>query len=136
MRGKTGFVALVLAVLVAGPVAGAQEEEKPKPDIEFSVAGDTFTSKENVKMTGTIDPFTAGEDVLIKVQKYNKDQEVWKFFDKNTVQADDQGAFQFKHEPLPKGTYRARAEVQETDDHLAGKNKWKRYKVVPKRNNQ
>ena len=127
------FVSLALALVVAVALPAAAGE-KPKPDVDFSVAGETFTAQQNVRMTGDIDPATQPETVTIHTQRYNKKRERWKTYDRRRTESDSEGGFSFRHAPLPKGKYRARAEVEETADHLAGKNRWKKYTVRARRN--
>jgi hypothetical protein len=125
------FGAIALVVLLA---TNAAAQDKPKPSVTFNLTETTFGPKQNVPMTGTVTPATAPEDVTINVQRWSFADDVWKPFDKNTVQSTvldaDTTEYFFKHPPLPKGRYRARAEVQETDDHLGGKNPWRRYTVT------
>lgn len=134
MRTRRSLTAAGLALLLVAGVAAAQE--KPKPEITFSVAGDEFTARQAVPFTGTITPATP-EQVTINVQKWNNTTEAWRFFDSNKVMSEvkdaDTTRFSFTHDPLPKGKYRARAVVKETDDHLAGKNRWKNWRVITKR---
>jgi len=127
------FVPLALAFVLALALPAAAGD-KPKPDVSFSVAGETFTAQQNVRMTGDIDPATQPETVKIHTQRYKKKTDRWKTHDIRRTESDSSGAFSFRHAPLPKGKYRARAEVAETVDHLAGKNRWKKYTVRARRN--
>jgi hypothetical protein len=124
---RFAVIVFVITGLVFGGPAGAAG--KPKPDITFSLAGRTFTSKEKVRMSGDIDPATHSESVTLHTQRYVKKDDSWEHYDKHVVKSDLDGSFSYRHPSLPRGKYRARAEVQETDDHQAGRNRWKRYRV-------
>ena len=109
--------------------AAAAPAGKPKPEITFNLSGRTFTNKEKVRMFGDIDPATHSERVTLHTQRYVKKDDDWEHYDKHVVDSDLDGSFSFRHPRLPKGKYRARAEVKETDDHQAGKNRWKVWAV-------
>ena len=130
-RGRTPNACLLVALLVAATIhpAAAAPAGKPKPEITFNLAGRTFTNKEKVRMFGDIDPATHSERVTLHTQRFVKKDDDWEHYDKHVVDSDLDGSFSFRHPRLPKGKYRARAEVQETDDHLAGKNRWKVWAV-------
>ena len=135
-RRVIALVLTSLSLVAPGGIAAAQD--KPKPSITFSLAATTFKANEDpVIMKGTITPATAPEEVTLRVQKYKFSTETWEEFDTNTKTSvfldEDTYKFRYKHAPLPKGTYRARAQVQETDDHLAGANPWKKYRVTTRR---
>jgi hypothetical protein len=116
---------VVLLVAVQPATAARAPTGKPKPDITFNLAGRTFTEKEKVRMYGDVDPVDSSETVTLHTQRYNKKDEDWKHYDIHEVESDSDGKFSYKHPSFRKGHYRSRAEVDETDDHLAGKTRWK-----------
>jgi hypothetical protein len=124
-------LAALAALAMLGPLLVPQTAfaAKSKPDIAFNLAGRTFTSAERVKMSGDVDPATHSEPVTLHVQRYDKADERWRNYDRNVVKSDVDGSFSYKHPPLRKGKYRARAEVGRTSDHRAGRNSWKQYAV-------
>jgi hypothetical protein len=126
---KRSISALLLLALLVPASSALAQGEKPKPDITFTMADTTFTAQQDVPMEGNISPATAPEEVTIKVQKFNNKTMKWKFFESGVIMSDDNGDFSTVHPPMGKGQYRARAEIQETDDHLAGKNRWVKYRV-------
>lgn len=115
----------LLAGLVQPASAAGAPAGKPKPDISFNLAGRTFTEKEKVRMYGDVDPATSSETVTLHTQRYAKKHEEWRLYDKRRVGSDSDGSFSYRHPAFPKGNYRTRAEVRETNDHLAGKTRWK-----------
>jgi hypothetical protein len=127
-RAALSTIALLVAAAVAFAASPASAA-KPKPEITFNLAGRTFTSKEKVRMSGEIDPATHAETVTLHVQRYDKDDDVWRNYDENVTKSDIDGSFRYRHSALPKGKYRARAEVGRTSDHRAGRNRWKVYAV-------
>jgi hypothetical protein len=114
---------LLLGML--SPATARAPAGKPKPDITFNLAGRTFTDKEKVRMYGDVDPATSSEIVKLHTQRYHKKDEEWKRYDIRRVESDSDGSFSYRHPRFPKGNYRTRAEVDETEDHLAGKTRWK-----------
>jgi hypothetical protein len=115
---------LALGALLPASAAHAPTG-RPEPDITFNLAGRTFTEKDKVRMYGDVDPATSSETVTLHTQRYKKNAEEWRLYDKRRVESDSDGSFSYRHPSFPKGNYRTRAEVAETDDHLAGKTRWK-----------
>jgi hypothetical protein len=126
MRFVRVAIASVLLVALAQPAFPARRPAgKPEPDITFNLAGRTFTEKEKVRMYGDVDPATSAETVTLHTQRYSKKDDEWKHYDTPVDKTDSEGSFSYRHDEFRKGNYRTRAEVDETDDHLAGKTRWK-----------
>jgi hypothetical protein len=124
-RTRALVAGLMLLSAVQPAFASRAPAGKPKADITFNLAGRTFTEKERVRMYGDVDPAQSSETVTLHTQRYNKKDEEWKHYDMRKVDSDSDGKFSYKHPSFRKGNYRTRAEVDETDDHLAGKTRWK-----------
>jgi hypothetical protein len=117
-----------MVVALAAPALPAPAG-KPAPDITFNLAGRTFTEKEKVRMYGDVDPATASESITLHTQRYSKKTEDWEHYDIHEIDSESDGSFSHRHRPFKKGHYRTRAEVDETDDHLAGKTRWREMAV-------